>query len=594
MQTQTTKPILSFHAPPEDFGPFTTVYTFDQVQDIRRAAIEETKKHCEERIDALVKEDGAAIATLQGVINEMDQRLVYFTKSNQVLDQQASSYRCRYAQECEKSQALELEVNNLRSLFKLATETYQQVGADNKKLNRQLVAHNRVSGAMEQLITSFEDQFALLCRDVETARSLSLALDIPVAQVSLDQEDDEDVPVPSPSPPASPAMNSRAASPARLFEGELANAEEGVLIERSLDQAETRALHEEIQRLKDELIDLTFACQSARDERDVAKDEVDQLSGHLNVQARVIDRLKLELSSIETRNMESFQGQAQACLELSQLREKNTALERELRIAKSDCERLKDEKYQAINKNKHLDEAMKKLKGETLKIKDRVKAEMEDQFKAFIDQCVSASEQISGAGLALADEAYQSQVKYYQDTADLAQRHIRALDELRELRAVLAKGEVGEDTPILQQLKETVWERQLKRAVAENETLQDQLKTQHIFIHSTEGLESERLRNYNHCVDLEAKITAFRDHAEALQKEMADLKKVIKTKDRIILEHKAAAEAVQEQLVGLHKLYNDTQKKLATTQHDLRMTRINVADSVQGGVLELLRANISS
>lgn len=601
MQAQNKKPVLSFDAPPEDFGPFTTVYTFDQVKEIRRIAIEETKKHCEEVIDALVKEDGEAVATLRGVINEMDQRIVYFTKSNQILDQQVSLYRNKYAIECEKSQGLELEINNLRALYKLATDTYRQVGAENKKLNRQIMALNKDSSAVEQQICAFEDQFAVLCRDIETARSLSLALDIPVAHVSQEQDADEDIRVPSPSPPASPALNPRAVSPAEIFEGQLANAEEGVLVERSEDHADARAsdeeirkLNEEIVRMRDELIDLTFACQAARDERDVAKDEVYQLSGQLDLQGRVIDRLRLELSSIESRNMESFQGQAQACLELAQLREKNVAIERELRIAKSDCERLKDEKYQAINKNKHLDEAMKKLKGETLKIKDKVKAEMEKQFKTFIEECVTASEQISGAGLALADEAYQSQVKYYQDTADLAQRHVKALGELRELRAVLAKGEAGEDVAILQQLEGTVRDSQLKRAVAENESLHDQLKTQHIFIHSTEDLESETLKRYMHCVELEGKITGFRNRVEELEREASELKKTIKIKDEIIHKHKESAERVQGELAGMFKLYKDSQNKLAEAQHQYYMSYQCVSDSVNGGVLELLRGNASA
>lgn len=591
MQAQNNKPVQSFNAPLEDFGPFTTVYTFEQVREIRRVAIEETKKHCEEIIDELVKEDGEAVATLKGVINEMDQRIVYFMNSNQALDQQVTSYRNKYAIECEKTQGLELEINNLRALYKLATDTYQQVGAENKRLNRQILGLNKDSSAVEQLICAFEDRFAALCRDVETARSLALALDIPVAQVSQEQDADEDIHVPSPSPPASPAMNSRVASPAELFEGQLANAEEGVLAERS---EEFQALNEEIQRMRDELIDLTFACQAARDERDVAKDEVYQLSGQLDLQARVIDRLRLDLSNLESRNMESFQGQTQACLELAQLREKNVALERELRIAKSDCERMKDEKYQAINKNKHLDEAMKKLKGETLKIKDKVKAEMEKQNKTFIEECLIASEQISGAGLALADEAYQSQVKYYQDTADLAQRHVKVLDELRELRAVLVKGEVGEDVPILQQLEGTVRDSQLKRAVAENELLHDQLKTQHIFIHSTEDLESEKLKHYMHCVELEGKITGFRNRVEELEREASELKKTIKIKDEIISKHKESAERVQGELAGMFKLYKESQSKLAETQHQFFLSEQCVADSLEGGVLELLRGNVTS
>jgi hypothetical protein len=217
------KPVPSFEAQPEDFGPFTTVYTFNQVKDIRRIAIQETKKHCEERIEALVKEDGQAIATLQGIIREMDMRINYFAKSNQSLDEQVCSYRNQFAEQCEKSQELQLESNNLRSLLQLATDTYRKLGAENKKLNRQLKAQHKLSEQLERKICSFDEDFEKLCGRLETARSLALALDITVAQVAPEQQADEDVDVVPPSPPASPSSNTRAASPARVFEGESAD-----------------------------------------------------------------------------------------------------------------------------------------------------------------------------------------------------------------------------------------------------------------------------------------------------------------------------------------------------------------------------------
>jgi len=172
MQSANMKPVVPVESQPEDFGPFTTVYTFNQVKEIRRMAIEETKKHCGERIEALIKEDNEAIATLQGIIREMDMRIVYFTKSNKALDQQVSTYRNQFAEEHEKSQMLQLESSNLRSLLKLATETYRQVGAENKKLNRHLVAQNKLSGALENQINGLEEQFAQLSSQLETARSL--------------------------------------------------------------------------------------------------------------------------------------------------------------------------------------------------------------------------------------------------------------------------------------------------------------------------------------------------------------------------------------------------------------------------------------
>jgi hypothetical protein len=53
----------------------------------------------------------------------MDMRINYFAKSNQSLDEQVCTYRNQIAEQCEKSQVLQLESNNLRSHLKLATDT---------------------------------------------------------------------------------------------------------------------------------------------------------------------------------------------------------------------------------------------------------------------------------------------------------------------------------------------------------------------------------------------------------------------------------------------------------------------------------------
>ena len=523
-------------------------------------AIEETKKHCGERIEALIKEDNEAIATLQGIIREMDMRIVYFTKSNKALDQQVSTYRNQFAEEREKSQMLQLESSNLRSLLKLATETYRQVGAENKKLNRHLVAQNKLSGALENQINGLEEQFAQLSSQLETARSLLLALDITVAQISPEQQSEEDLDAVPPSPPASPSAQSRATSPAELFEGESADAKEGVPVEeQSVHAAELRALSQENRQLKGEVIDLQFACQCARDERDAAKDEAYRLGGHVDMQDLVINKLRLELDSVQTTSLESFQSQTHACLELAQLRERYVSLERELRIARSDCERLSDEKYQAINKNKHLDVAIRKLKNCKQQVKDQVKDEMQKQFKEFLEQCTTVSEVISTTGMSLAEEAYKSQVKYYQDTTDLAQRHIKVIEELRELRAVLAKGDGDEDIPLSLNLEEITLHKQLKRAVAENSLLRDQLKTQHMFIYSTNSIESDKLRHYSHCVDLEGKITELRNCIEARDKTMTKLTKAVQEKDEVIKQ--------------LHSVVNEGVKKLATAHGELARSR---------------------
>lgn len=559
MQSQNTKPVLPFEPQPEDFGPFTTVYTFHQVKEIRRLAIEDTKKHCAERLDALVKEDNEAIDTLQGIIREMDMRIVYFTKSNQCLDQQVSSYRTQFAEECEKSQMLQLESSNLRALLQLATDTYRQVGTENKKLSRQLVAQNKIAGALEQKIGCFEDQFAQLCSQLETARSLLLALDIAVAQISPEQQPDEDIEAVAPSPPASPSTRDRATSPAQVFEGESADAEEGVPVEEPGHAAELRALIEENQRLKGEVIDLRFACQCARDERDAAKDEAHRLGGHVSVQDLVISKLRLELDSVQNSNMESFKGQTHACLELAQLREKYVALERELRIAKSDCERLSDEKHQAISKNKHLDVAIKKLKNCKQQVKEQVKEEMQKEWKHFLEQCTTVSEVISTTGLSLAEEAYHSQVKYYQDTTDLAQRHIKVIEELRELRVAMVKGGEDEDIPLSLNLEEITLHKQLKRAVAENELLRDQLRTQHVYIYSTNCPESDKLKHYSHCVELEGRITELRNCIEAREKTMQKLTKAVQDRDDVIRQ--------------LHAIVNEGAKKLAASQSELAMTK---------------------
>jgi hypothetical protein len=578
MQSPTMKPVPSFEAQPEDFGPFTTVYTFNQVKDIRRIAIQETKKHCEERIEALVKEDGQAIATLQGIIREMDMRINYFAKSNQSLDEQVCSYRNQFAEQCEKSQELQLESNNLRSLLQLATDTYRKLGAENKKLNRQLKAQHKLSEQLERKICSFDEDFEKLCGRLETARSLALALDITVAQVAPEQQADEDVDVVPPSPPASPSSNTRAASPARVFEGESADAQEGVPVEDSARAAELHALSEENEQLRHDMIDLQFACQSARDERDVSRDEAYRLSGHIDVQDRIIHGLKLELSSAQINSMETFKGQAHACLELAQLREKYMALERDLRIAKSDCERLNDEKHQAIGKNKHLDAAIKKLKNCKQQVKDQVKEEMQKQFNEFLEQCTTVSEVISTTGLSLAEEAYKSQVKYYQDTTDLAQRHIKVIEELREVRAVLANGQpdVDEDLPLTLSLQEITLTKQLKRAVAENELIRDQIKTQHVFIYSTNCLESDKLRYYSHCVELEGKITELRHCVDARDKTMAQLTKAVKDKNDLVRQ--------------LHSIVDEGAKKLAATQNKLARAEHQLILLNQG--VELVRPEI--
>lgn len=579
MQSSSSKHFRSLGSVPEDFGPFTTVYTFNEVKEIRRAAIEETKKHCEKKIDTLVKEDGAAIATLQAVIGQLEQRLTYFSESNAALDKELTLSQTQYADACETSQELHLEIQNLRSLLKLATDTYLQVGAENKKLHRQLAAQHKDSSALEQMILDLENHFAQLSRDMEAARSISLVLDITVAQVSPRQQPVEEVEAVSPLPfaspagnsrSASPAVNSRSASPAEVFEGEDANAAEGVLDENPADDARMRALMEENSQLKEDLIEHKFACQYARNERDLAKEEIYRLSGQVNLQDRVIDRLRHELTSAQCSSTESFQEQARACIELAQLREKYVALERELKIARSDCERLSDEKYQAISKNKHLDAAIKKLKNCKQQVKEQVKEEMQKQFKDFFEQCTTVSEEISGAGMALADEAFASQVKYYQETTNLAQRHMKVIEELRELRAVLAKGDSDEDVPLGLNLEEITRFKQLKRAVAENELLQDQLKTQHIFIHSTGSPGDDKLRHYEHCVELEGRITAIRNHNEELERQMAKLRRDLRDKDEALTKLRVRSQEGDKKLIA-------TQSELARTLHSLRLSEQTIS-----------------
>jgi hypothetical protein len=513
------------------------------------------------------------------VLEQTSRMMGMQSELNHRLEERNSELRTNFLSTYEMCQILKFEKDSLEAKLSHEAEKYQALLESNRQLLGQIVGINKSSFDVEQTLGDMHDTITRLSLMIEVSRSMS-SFATPVAQINIPhyRQAFDDVPPVSPATPAA----TRGSFP--VF------TEAGVPVE--MDPPTDGSLADEIEQLKARMVELEAGANTSQG----LQGEVLQLHGRLEqlVCEREALRAQLDLSlaenlirakqaeKLEHSVWESHNDQARAmeehagaCLELAALRKEHDELQRRVRVAENECERVRDEKMLALKTNKHLETTNKELKHRFKHIKESIaesvktelKKELRKEWDDFYQNCKIDSEVICQTGVELAEEAHQAQVRYYQRTADMGARYIDMISTVAELREYLVKhfdhDGYKHEPPALQESL-IMLNKQLKNAVAHNYSLQEQLKTQDIFIHS-----SDQAPLYHRCLDIETKIEYYMRVARELKEE-------VNKKDR--------------EIVKLRHCNDECEHRLRLMQSDLLFqSRLVECDSEKGQLQALQR-----
>ena len=191
--------------------------------------------------------------------------------------------------------------------------------------------------------------------------------------------------------------------------------------------------------LEGELAELKNEATALGWERHNLGEQVDLARSENEIRAEHIKQLQDELQEANDSHIQFMSVQMKVNLDLANLRREHDDLQRRLRVAEGDRERMQEEKTLALNSKKHLEAANKELKARLRGVSEAVKTELKQEWERFIAECRHDAERISLAGIELAEEANETQVKYYQTTTVLALEHHALLADMQELRGQLTQ-----------------------------------------------------------------------------------------------------------------------------------------------------------
>jgi len=526
------------------------VFTMRNMKDIRSQILSCVDKHYR-KVFSEILEQNTEIMKQQALINQN------LELRNSELRIEAANALHQYEQSVFEKNLLSMQLANETRKYELLWQNHEYVAY-------QLMYNNQASAALENMLHDMNDTISRLSLMLDISRSMSAVTGAPIAQMVIPpfNPTDDELQLVSPAAPPSPHVaSSRAGSPVQVFTSSSpVNTDSGVpiAVDAATEIAQLKThinwLNSELQRrgddldsardrcgaLEAELLDLKNQASALGWERQDFSDRLDVARNEIEIRAEHIKQLEAELSAAEQKHCDFMSQQMQVSLDLAKLRGEHDDLRRRLRIAEGDCKRLSDEKDFAAMKNKHLEASNKELKLRLKTIKEAVKAELKSEWDHFLARCRSEAEQISLAGIELAEMANEAQVKYYQGTTDLALKHRALQNDLRELRVELSKKYdettfPNEPHAINQAL--ALMNKQLKAAYEENGTLLEQLHSQDIFIRAT-----DRATLYSRVVELEGKIE------KGMRNEMT-LKNHAKARDYEVMKLRAMNDELEARLV---------------------------------------------
>ena len=423
---------------------------------------------------------------------------------NNILEARNAEFRSKFLSTYEVCQIIKFERDGLRRQLVNEAEKYQALLESHRDLSEQLLNSNRASFDSENILDDVNDMITRICMIVDISRSVSSVDGTPVARMVYPsyQPQDGDVFLASPPTPVPQGGPARAISPLDMSAGSPSNIDAGVLVEADEgspvnvdagaageDRDGERPLGDfdtEIFNLKQQIIALDWERQSFSEQLELARAENQLRAEH-------IDQLEAQLKQCKENEDASFHERARGYLELGHLRKEHGDMQRRLKIAEANCERLHEEKANAIGTNKHLEAANKELKQRIKNIKESVvplvKAELKKDWEAFMAKVKKESERISTEFFLYAEKANTDQVKYYESTSDLGKKYTFALEEIRALREELAtnfRDDKYPHEPLALNQSLAVLNKQLKTTLMENETLREEVKSRQILLEATD------------------------------------------------------------------------------------------------------------
>jgi len=468
---------------------------------------------------------------------------------------------------------LEHEAEKYKALLEHESEKYKALLDSHMKITDQLFQMNKISFDNDQTLCDMHDTVTRLSLMIEVSRSMSVYA-TPVAQIHIPvfQPQFDEVPQASPATPVS--ASDGAEDPVNPESGVLvapppptASSLAGEIEQLSARMGELEAEAGRTQALQMEVVQLRARIQQLEGERDGLREQLGRAQSDNFVLVKQCEEFRGTLCESNNELTRALEQHAGTCLDLSGLRKEHDDLKRQLRfaedecgrlrevqaqhdlaersarLAEKECERLREEKALALKSNKHLEATNKELRHRFKHIKDNiaesVKAEMRKEWDNFYVNCKIDAEAICQTGVELAEEAHQAQVRFYDRTTDMGVRYIDMINTAAQLREYLVKNfspdAYKHEPPALQESL-LVLSKQIKSTVAHNHSLQEQLRTQDIFIHAI-----DQVPLYNRCVELEMKL-------ECSKRDELSWKEAASKKDKEILALKAAKDDYEHRL----------------------------------------------
>ena len=466
------------------------IYTFEDMKQIRAQILSGLERHYRDVFSEIL-EQSSGMMKMQSDLNN-------------ILEARNAEFRSKFLSTYEVCQIIKFERDGLRRQLVNEAEKYQALLESHRDLSEQLLNSNRASFDSENILDDVNDMITRICMIVDISRSVSSVDGTPVARMVYPsyQPQDGDVFLASPPTPVPQGGPARAISPLDTSAGSPSNIDAGVLVEADEgspvnvdagaageDRDGERPLGDfdtEIFNLKQQIIALDWERQSFSEQLELARAENQLRAEH-------IDQLEAQLKQCKENEDASFHERARGYLELGHLRKEHGDMQRRLKIAEANCERLHEEKANAIGTNKHLEAANKELKQRIKNIKESVvplvKAELKKDWEAFMAKVKKESERISTEFFLYAEKANTDQVKYYESTSDLGKKYTFALEEIRALREELAtnfRDDKYPHEPLALNQSLAVLNKQLKTTLRENETLREEVKSRQILLEATD------------------------------------------------------------------------------------------------------------
>jgi chromosome segregation ATPase len=428
------------------------VFTVRDMKEFRAQILDGAQKHYKSLFKEILEQN-----------NEYTKQQQIFI---QTLEANVSEHRIQImtANNMYEQIVFEKEMLNIRLFNKI--EDYERLEKKHQRVSAQLKASNQAAHEVQDFLGDVNQCIERISLFQMVSQSMSAVTGAPIAQILVQPDEPvEDSHVVSPAAPLSPPVfdGSRGVSPFPLSTPFPVDTEAGVPVamdaateiaqlksqiraiqidlqlsadDLAVARARCSELEHELAEVKNEATALSWERQSLGDQLDLARNEND-------IRAEHVKQLQAELREANDTHAQFVSGQMKVSLDLAGLRKEHDDLQRRLRIAECDRERMQEEKAQALKSKKHLEITNRELKERTKGIKEAVKTEIRKEWERFIDSCRYDAERISMVGIELAEEANEAQVKYYEASTLLALEHRALLADVIELRAQLSKKHDG-------------------------------------------------------------------------------------------------------------------------------------------------------